>query len=91
MLQKINNGEITILKCSRIEKKELDNNNFAEHILSNKDKKIVITINSSDGITLTGIKKANEDIMTLTKEVKGTITPISKLFPEQCEQMIFHY
>ena len=91
LLQKINNGEITILKCSRIEKKELDNNKFAEHILSNKDKKIVITINSSDGITLNGIKKANEDTMTLTKEVKGTITPISKLFPEQCEQMIFHY
>lgn len=91
LLQKINNGEITILKCSRIEKKELDNNKFAEHILSNKDKKIVITINRSDGITLNGIKKANEDTMTLTKEVKGTITPISKLFPEQCEQMIFHY
>ena len=51
----------------------------------------MITINSSDGITLTGIKKANEDTMTLTKEVKGAITPISELFPEQCEQMIHHY
>jgi len=91
LLQKINNGEITVLKCSRIEKKELNNNEFTEHILSNKDKKIVITINCSDGITLTGIKKANEDTMTLTKEVKGVITPISELFPEQCEQMLLHY
>ena len=91
LLQKINNGEITILECSKIEKKELHYDQFTEHILSNKDKKIMITINSSDGITLTGIKKANEDTMTLTKEVKGTATPISKLFPEQCEQMIHHY
>ena len=91
LLQKINNGEITIVECSKIDKKELDPIQFIEHIINNKDKKIVLTINHSNGETQTGIKNTNEDTITLTKKVKGDITPISKLFPEQCEQMILHY